>query len=85
MTSKMKQWALAALTAATLVSVPAASIAGDVVPRGRAAFKDSSQAFNANVIAGASPNVQATFKDGIRCSYAYRIVGGVKRRFEVCN
>jgi hypothetical protein len=50
---------------------------------------DGTQAFNSRAIAGAAPNSYATYIEGIRCHYEYRVFWGSngreRVRVEVCN
>ena len=48
-------------------------------------FTDGTQAYNSRVIAGAAPNWHATFIEGDRCSFFYRVVNGQRLRYQVCN
>ncbi len=48
-------------------------------------FRDASQAYNSRVVAGAAPNWYATFIEGDRCSFVYRVVNGQRIRYQVCN
>jgi hypothetical protein len=46
---------------------------------------DGSQYFNSRAVAGAAPNLGATFIYGVRCHYEYRIQYGERVRVQVCN
>ncbi len=80
----MKTIVSAAATLAIFAAMPVLSASAQSANK-YPNFRDSSQAYNSRVIAGAAPNWYATFIEGDRCSYQYRVINGQRVRYEVCN
>lgn len=77
-------WLGAAIAATVIVSTaPPALAFTDYF--GRYFYSDGSQERNSRVIAGAAPNMEATFDRGIRCEYRYIVRPEGKQRIQVCE
>ena len=81
--------AIPALLASTMISVANPAFADGFNFFGGAFggyyLPDGSQQRQSRVIAGASPNVQATYLGGVRCEYRYAYINGHKQRYQYCN
>lgn len=83
----MTRITMAAAAFAVVAGVATTASAGGVSPF--FFVPDGTQAFNSRAIAGAAPNSYATYIDGVRCHYEYRVHWGIhgreRVRVEVCN
>lgn len=80
---KTQIFAIAA--AAAIIAAAPAAMAGTTDYFGNYYYSDGSQERLSRVIAGAAPNMDATYNGGVRCHFRFIVRPEGKQRIQVCE